>query len=99
MNTTEPEGVALEAYTREYLQYDADIDILKNFMQQLVDKEPLEKFFIQKGVISLYKHLREEITPPPSIEEAWHRIQIPDSSEDGPSCGFVYSDGDTDYNE
>ena len=99
MITIETEGVALEAYAREYLQYDADIDILKNFMQKLVNKESLEKYFIQQGVISLYTQLREEITPPPSIEEAWHRTQATDPSEAPSSCGYVYSNGDTDYNE
>ena len=99
MNDKEPEGIALEAKAGEYLQYDADIDTLKNFMQKLEDKESLDKFFIQQGVISLYKQLREEITPPRDIEEAWRRILITDSSDDESSCGYIYSSNDTDFIE
>jgi hypothetical protein len=97
MTEKEPEGVALGAKEREYLQYDADIDTLKNFMQKLEEKESLDKFFIQQGVISLYKQLREEITPPRDIEEAWCRILITDSSDDESSCGYQYSSDDTDH--
>ena len=99
MNDTEPEGVALEVKAREYVQYDADIDTLKNFMQKLEDKESLGKFFIQLGVISLYKQLREEITPPREIEEAWRRILITDSRDDEPFCDYTHSSDDTDVYE
>jgi hypothetical protein len=99
MNDKEPESVALEADAHEYVQYDADIDTLKNFMQKLEHKESLEKFFIQQGVISLYKQLREEITPPRDIEEAWRRIQITDSGDDEPSCDYKLSNEDTDSYE
>ena len=99
MKDKEPEGVALEAIAGEYLHDDADIDTLKNFMQKLVDNELLDKFFIQQGVISLYKQLREEITPPRDIEEAWRRILITDSSDDESSCGYTYSSDDTDLIE
>jgi hypothetical protein len=99
MNDTLPEGVAPEAKVREYLQYDADIDILKNFLQKLEDKESLDKFFIQQGVISLYKQLREEITPPRDIEEAWRRILITDSRDEEFSCDYSYSSDDTDVYE
>jgi hypothetical protein len=99
MNDTLPEGVALEAKVSEYLQYDADIDILKNFLQKLEDKESLDKFFIQQGVISLYKQLREEITPPRDIEEAWRRILITDSRDEEFSCDYSYSSDDTDVYE
>ncbi|MDD1684565.1 MAG: hypothetical protein LUQ19_01600 [Methanoregula sp.] len=99
MNDKEPERVALEAKAPEYLQYDADIDILKNFMQKLEDKESLDKFFIQQGVISLYKQLREEITPPQDIEEAWRRILITDSRDDESSCDYKLSSEDTDSYE
>ena len=99
MNNKEPEGVALEAKAREYSQYDADIDTLKNFMQKLENKESLDKFFIQQGVISLYKQLREEITPPRDIEEAWRRILIADSCDDENSCGYKYFSDDTDVYE
>jgi len=99
MNNKEPEGVALEAKAREYSQYDADIDTLKNFMQKLEDKESLDKFFIQQGVISLYKHLREEITPPRSVEDAWRRILITDSCDDESSFEYKLSSEDTDSYE
>jgi hypothetical protein len=99
MNNKEPEGVALEAKTREYSQYDADIDTLKNFMQKLEDKESLDKFFIQQGVISLYKELREKITPPRSIEDAWRRILVTDSCDDESSCVYKLSSEDTDSYE
>ena len=99
MENKEPEGVALEAMADEYLHNDADIDTLKNFMQKLVDNELLEKFFIQQGVISLYKQLREEIKPPRDIEEAWRRILIADSSDVENSCGYIYSSDDTDVYE
>jgi hypothetical protein len=99
MNDTLPEGVAPEAKVSEYLQYDADIDILKNFLQKLEDKESLDKFFIQQGVISLYKQLREEITPPRDIEEAWRRILITDSRDEEFSCDYSYSSDDTDVYE
>jgi hypothetical protein len=99
MNDKEPEGVALEVKEREYLQYDTDIDTLKNFMQKLEDKESLDKFFIQQGVISLYKQLQEEITPPRDIEEAWRRILITDSRDDESSCDYTLSREDTDSYE
>ena len=94
-----PEVVAPEAKAREYSQYDADIDILKNFLQRLEDKESLDKFFIQQGVLSLYKQLREEITPPRDIEEAWRRILVTDSLDEESSCGYTCSSDDTDHIE
>ena len=99
MKDKEPEEVVLEDKSRENLQYDANIDTLKNFMQKLEDKESLDKFFIQQGVISLYRQLREEITPPRDIEEAWRQILITDSSDDESSCGYIYSSNDTDLIE
>ncbi|MDD1682755.1 MAG: hypothetical protein LUO98_02865 [Methanoregula sp.] len=99
MIDTEPKGAAPEAISREYLQYDADIDILKNFLQKLEDKESLDKFFIQQGVLSLYKQLREEITPPRDIEEAWRRILITDSLDEKSSGGYTCSSDDTDHIE
>jgi len=99
MMDNEPEGVALEATAGVYLHNDADIDTLKNFMQKLVDNELLDKFFIQQGVVSLFKQLREEITPPRDIEEAWRRILITDSSDDESSCRYICSSDDTDLVE
>jgi hypothetical protein len=99
MKAKEPEEVVLEDTSRENLQYDANIDTLKNFMQKLEDKESLDKFFIQQGVLSLYRQLREEITPPQDTEEAWRQILITDSSDDEPSCGYIYSSDDTDLIE
>jgi hypothetical protein len=99
MTEKEPEGVAPGATEREYLHYDADIDTLKNFMQKLGDKESLDKFFIQQGVISLYKQLREEITPPREIENAWHRILITDSYYENPSDYKSSCDDNPDYFE
>jgi hypothetical protein len=99
MTDKEPEEVILEENSRENLQYEADIDTLKNFMQKLEDKESLDKFFIQKGVISLYQQLREEITPPRDIEEAWRRILITDSWDHENSCGCIYSSDNTDLME
>ena len=99
MKDKEPEEVVLEDKSRENLHYDANIDTLKNFMQKLEDKESLDKFFIQQGVISLYRQLREEITPPRDIEEAWRQILITDSSDDVPSCCYICSSDDTDLIE
>ena len=99
MKDKEPGEVAREATASVYLHNDADIDTLKDFMQKLADDELLDKFFIQQGVISLYKQLREEITPPRDIEEAWRRILITDSSDDESSCGYIHSSDDTDLIE
>jgi hypothetical protein len=99
MTEKEPEGIALEGKEREYLQYDADIETLKNFMQKLGDKESLDKFFIQQGVISLYKQLREEIIPPRDIENAYHRILVTDSGYENPSDYKSSCDDNPDYFE
>ena len=99
MNNTEPEGVAPEAPAREYVQYDADIETLKIFMQTLEGTGSLDKFFVQQGVISLYRQLREEITPPRDMEEAWRRILITDSGDDQSSCDYTVSSDDTDAYE
>jgi len=99
MNTKQPEEAALEVRVSEFSQYDADIDALKNFMQNLGDKNSLEKFFIQQGVISFYKQLREEIAPPRPVEDAWRRIQVTDTCDEENSFEYKVSSEDTDSYE
>jgi hypothetical protein len=61
--------------TGEQEQFDADIEILKDYLQGTLGDVASDKGLIIAGIVALYEDIRDEVIPPHNVQTAYRRIK------------------------